>query len=118
MRQGMPGSFGMRDGKVVPVTPEEQKAIEKQNKRFVKVSLLYWLCAFVALILLFVVAVLQAPAEPTGTSPDDYMGMMLGLIGWIGVSGIGYSILYWFMVRRNMPKATPDAKDNKKEPWE
>ena len=116
MRQGMPGSFGMKDGKVVSVTPEEQKAMETRNKKFVKASLLYWLCAFVVLILLFVAAVLRMPAEGTGTSPDDYMGMMIGLIVWIGVAGTGYSILYWFMVRRKMPKAGSDAK--KQEPWE
>lgn len=106
-----PGSFGMMDGKVGILSPEEQKEQEARNKKFVKASLLYWLCAFLVLILAFVVMVLVAPSEEG--NPNSYIGMMFMPFIWMGVAGTGYAILYWAILRKK-----PKTEKKDKEPWE
>lgn len=106
-----PGSFGMMDGKIGVLSPEEQKEQEARNKKFVKVSLLYWLCAFLVLILAFVVMVLVAPSEEV--NPNSYFGMLMVPLIWMGVAGTGYAILYWAILRKKPKKGKKD-----KEPWE
>ena len=107
-----PGSFGMFDGKVGVLSPEEQKALEAKNKKFVRLSLIYWLIAFLVLILAFVVMVLMM--GPDGeASQDSYLGAILIPFAWIFGAGIPYSIIYWVMFRK---KPKPESKN--KEPWE
>lgn len=110
-----PGSFGMVDGRVGALTPEEQKALEAKNKKFVKISLIYWLCAFLVLVLAFVIMVILAPA--TEGDPSSYLGMIIVLFLWIVVAGTGNSVIYWAMLRRKK-KPTPNAEKQDKEPWE
>lgn len=107
-----PGSFGMFDGKVGVLSPEEQKALEAKNKKFVRLSLIYWLIAFLVLILAFVVMVLMM--GPDGeASQDSYLGAILIPFAWIFGAGIPYSIIYWAMFRKK-----PKAEKKNKEPWE
>lgn len=107
-----PGSFGMFDGKVGVLSPEEQKALEAKNKKFVRLSLIYWLIAFLVLILAFVVMVLMM--GPDGeASQDSYLGAILIPFAWIFGAGIPYSIIYWVMFRKK-----PKAEKKNKEPWE
>lgn len=107
-----PGSFGMRDGKLGILTPEEQKELEARNKKFVKVSIFYWLCAFLVLVLAFVILVLVAPSEEG--NPNSYLSMILLPFGWMGAAGLGYAIVYWGLLGKK-PKA--EKKENK-DPWE
>lgn len=108
-----PGSFGMFDGKVGVLSPEEKKALEAKNKKFVRLSLVYWLIALLVLILAFVVMVLMM--GPDGeASQDSYLGAILIPFAWIFGAGIPYSIIYWVMFRKK-PKA--EKKENK-DPWE
>lgn len=107
-----PGSFGMFDGKVGVLSPEEQKALEAKNKKFVRLSLIYWLIALLVLILAFVVMVLMM--GPDGeASPDSSLAMIFVPFIWIVASALPYSVIYWVMFRK---KPKPESKN--KEPWE
>ena len=107
-----PGSFGMFDGKVGVLSPEEKKALEARNKKFVRLSLIYWLIAFLVLILAFVVMVLLMGPD-TEATPDSYLGMIFVPFAWIFGAGLPYSIIYWVMFRKK-----PKAQNKNKEPWE
>lgn len=108
-----PGSFGMFDGKVGVLSPEEKKALEAKNKKFVRLSLVYWLIALLVLILAFVVMVLLMGPD-TEASQDSYLGMMLVPFVWIFGAGIPYAVIYWVMFWKK-PKA--EKKENR-DPWE
>lgn len=107
-----PGSFGMVDGKVGVLSPEEQKALEAKNKKFVRITLIYWLIAILVLILAFVVMVLLMGPD-TEATPDSSLAMIFVPFAWIFGAALPYAIIYWVMFRKK-----PKAQNKNKEPWE